>query len=175
MISLKCKSRCVEAVVKKLYSGTANGYTPSIGTIEARKAVASFYARPNCKFNETDVILASGCSDALNICIGGLADAGENILIPSPGFSLYETLASSKGISVKFYTLNPQKNWEIDLDSLESCIDENTRAIILNNPSNPCGSVYSKSHLLDIISVAEKHGLPIISDEIYADMVFKGI
>jgi tyrosine aminotransferase len=60
------------------------------------------------------------------------------------------------------------------LESLEQCIDTDTRAILINNPSNPCGSVYSKEHLLDILKVAEKYMLPVITDEIYADMVFKG-
>ncbi|KAJ3019051.1 hypothetical protein HKX48_002403 [Thoreauomyces humboldtii] len=109
-----------------------------------------------------------GCSDALNLCIGVLANEGQNILIPRPGFSLYETLASSKGIECRFYNL------DIDLDNLESLVDENTIAIIVNNPSNPCGSVYSKKHLLEILAVAEKLKLPIIADEIYADMAFEG-
>ena len=60
------------------------------------------------------------------------------------------------------------------MESLENCIDQNTRAILLNNPSNPCGSVYTKSHLQEILKIAEKYSLPVISDEIYADMVFKG-
>jgi tyrosine aminotransferase len=60
------------------------------------------------------------------------------------------------------------------LESLESQIDEKTRAIIINNPSNPCGSVYSKEHLLEIIDLADKYKLPIISDEIYGKIVFSG-
>ena len=81
-----------------------------------------------------------------------------------PGFSLYETLASSKGIECKFYRLDPGKQWEVDLDHLESLIDENTACILINNPSNPCGSVYTESHLLAFIALAKKHGLPIISE-----------
>jgi tyrosine aminotransferase len=91
-----------------------------------------------------------------------------------PGFSLYETLASSKGIQCKFYRLDSAKKWEIDLLHLESLIDSNTACIVLNNPSNPCGSVYSENHLKALLAVAEKHKLPIIADEIYADMGFKG-
>lgn len=60
------------------------------------------------------------------------------------------------------------------MDHLKSLIDENTAAILVNNPSNPCGSVYSKSHLKDIIDIAEENFLPIIADEIYGNMVFKG-
>lgn len=95
-------------------------------------------------------------------------------MLPAPGFSLYETLASSKGIKCKFYNLLPQEKWQVDLNHLESLIDSNTSCILVNNPSNPCGSVYSKAHLLKILEIAEKHKLPVIADEIYADMVFQG-
>lgn len=64
-----------------------------------------------------------------------------------------------------------EKNWEIDLEHLESLIDDKTVAILVNNPSNPCGSVFSREHISDIISLAEKFKLPIIADEIYGDMV----
>ena len=68
-------------------------------------------------------------------------------------------------------SLQPERSWEVDLEDLERQIDDNTAAIIVNNPSNPCGSVYSRQHLLDILAVAEKHRVPIISDEIYDEMV----
>ena len=67
--------------------------------------------------------------------------------------------------------LQPDRSWEADLNDLESKIDSNTATIVLNNPSNPCGSSYSRQHLLDIITVAEKHRLPILADETYAWMV----
>ena len=72
------------------------------------------------------------------------------------------------------YIFQPDQQWEIDLEHLEQQIDSNTVAIVVVNPSNPCGSVYSKQHLLDILAVAERHFLPIIGDEIYGGMVFKG-
>jgi len=103
-----------------------------------------------------------------------LANAGDNILIPKPGFSLYETVASNNSINVKKYNLKADCGWEIDLDHLESHIDKDTRAILILNPSNPTGTNYSKEHLKDILAVAEKHKLPIISDEIYGEMVFGG-
>lgn len=70
--------------------------------------------------------------------------------------------------------VQPERDWEADLVHMSSLIDENTAAIIVNNPSNPCGSVYTKEHLQEILAVAEKHHVPIIADEIYADLVFSG-
>ena len=67
--------------------------------------------------------------------------------------------------------MQPKRSWEADLEDLERQIDDNTAALLLNNPSNPCGSVYSRQHLLDILALCEKYKLPIISDEIYDGMV----
>ena len=68
--------------------------------------------------------------------------------------------------------MQSDRGWEVDLEDLERQMnDKDVSALVVNNPSNPCGSVYSKEHLLDIIAIAEKYKVPIIVDEIYADMV----
>lgn len=162
----------LEAIVEAVQLPTSHGYAPSFGTIDARKAVANFWSRMNFSIKPEDVILTSGCSHALEMCIDGLANPGDNILVPRPGFSLYVTLCQSLNIEVRFYDLIPMKNWEADVKHLETLIDERTRAILINNPSNPCGAVYNEKHLLDLIQLAERNHLPIIADEIYADMVF---
>lgn len=106
------------------------------------------------------------------MCIAVLADSGDNILMPRPGFPLYKTLASGYGVNVKEYDLDPSKDWDIDLEHLESLIDSRTVAIVYNNPSNPCGSVFSEEHIRSLLAIAEKHCIPIIADEIYENMVF---
>ncbi|KAK2164058.1 hypothetical protein LSH36_69g02032 [Paralvinella palmiformis] len=121
-----------------------------------------------------DVIFTSGCCGALDLAIMVLANPGQNILVPRPGFSAYKTLANSLSIVVKHYDLLPERIWEADLDHLESLIDDNTAAIIVNNPSNPCGSVYSKNHIHGILDIANRYKVPIIADEIYAYFVFPG-
>lgn len=118
--------------------------------------------------------LASACSGALEIAFAAIANEGDNILIPSPGFSLYQTLCDSKSITAKCYNLLPDKEWEADLSHVKSLITSKTKAILVNNPSNPCGCVYSKQHLLDIIQIARENCIPIIADEIYANMAFDG-
>lgn len=160
----------VRASLKK----SSFGYVPAHGMVSARTALANFYSRPTSPLTFEDVFIASGCSDALRICMDCIGDKNRNILLPKPGFSLYQTVAGNRGIPVKYYNLNPDKDWSIDLDELESLIDENTAAILVTNPSNPCGSAFTTEHQLEILAVAEKHGLPIIADEIYQDMVFEG-
>lgn len=94
-------------------------------------------------------------------------------MIPRPGFPLYKTLTSVYGINFKQYDLNANDHWTVDLAHLESLIDDQTAAIIVNNPSNPCGSVFSREHLLEILELAERHRKPIIADEIYDRFVFR--
>jgi len=121
-----------------------------------------------------DIVVASSCSGGLEMAIGVLANPSHNILLPAPGFTIYQTICDYKGIEPRYYKLKPESNWEADLTHMESLIDIKTSAILVNNPSNPCGSVYSKEHLLAILNLAQKYHLPIISDEIYADVVFEG-
>ncbi|XP_056137668.1 tyrosine aminotransferase [Lampris incognitus] len=162
----------LQAMKDAIDSNKYNGYAPSIGYQKSREAVTNFYSTPEAPLEAKDVILTSGCSQAIDLSISVLCNPGDNILVPRPGFSLYKTLAVSLGIEVKLYNLLPERSWEIDLQHMESMIDEKTSCVIVTNPSNPCGSVYSKEHMQNILKVASRHCVPILADEIYGDMVF---
>lgn len=150
-------------------------YTVSAGMKSARQAVAEYVNDNNNEnVSSNDVILTSGCSTALEICFRAFANPGENILVPRPAWN-YTTWICGSGIEVQFYNLNPSKNWEIDLEQMESLINESTKAILVNNPGNPCGNVFSKEHILEILRIAERHKLPIIADEVYEFFVFPGV
>ncbi|XP_063686761.1 tyrosine aminotransferase-like [Bolinopsis microptera] len=163
----------IKAVADNLTT-SCYGYVPAHGLVSTRSAIAKYYNTASSPLTSNDVFVTSGCSDALRIAMDCLGSEKRNILLPKPGFSLYQTIAGNRGIPVKFYDLDPENNWSIDLNQLESLIDENTAAILVTNPSNPCGSAFSVQHQRDILSVAEKHGLPLIADEIYQDMVYDG-
>lgn len=166
-------SECyVEAFCESVKSGKHNGYVPAHGSLEAREAVARYCSTPKYVTSPEDVILASGCSGAIELAIDVLTDHGDNILVPRPGFSLYRCLGGSKGIETRSYKLIPEKCWEVDLQHMESLIDDKTKLIVVVNPSNPCGSVYTKEQLEAILAVAEKHQIPIVSDEVYAYCTF---
>jgi len=165
-----CNSSLIDGIEKQKH----NGYGPSVGHEKPREAIAAHVSTPTSKVEAKDVVLASGCSGALDLCISCLADSGDNILVPRPGFSLYQTLAESLGIEVRHYDLLPERSWEIDISHMESLIDERTRAVITCNPSNPCGSVYSKQHLTRLLDMLERHMVPVIADEIYEHFVFSG-
>ncbi|PNF35001.1 Tyrosine aminotransferase [Cryptotermes secundus] len=144
------------------------------GHQEAREAVARYSSSAAVTVHSQDVVLCSGCSCALDLAITVLANPGQNILVPRPGFPLYRTLAESLGIHVKSYNLRPERGWEVDTMHLEQQIDASTAALVVSNPSNPCGSVYSRQHLRDILQVARAKFVPVIADEIYEHMVFPG-
>lgn len=147
-------------------------YTVSAGLKFARQAVAEYVNRNNNdKVTYDDVILTSGCSTALEMCFRVLANPGENILVPRPAWN-YSTWILGSGIDIQFYNLDPSKDWNVDLEQLESSINQKTKAILINNPGNPCGNVFSMNHILDILAIAERHCIPIISDEVYEFFTF---
>ncbi|KAL7027263.1 hypothetical protein ACKWTF_005384 [Chironomus riparius] len=148
-------------------------YNISYGKFEARQAVAE-YSKHQGEISPDDVILSSGCSHALEMTVLTLVQPGENVLIPRPSYN-YKTWIDGMKIETKAYNLDPEKSWDIDLVQMESLIDDKTRAIIINNPGNPCGNCFSKEHILEIIALAERHQLPIVADEIYEHFVFPGI
>ncbi|KAG5682905.1 hypothetical protein PVAND_012223 [Polypedilum vanderplanki] len=157
------------ALVKDSFS-----YYPTNGIKEAREAVADYVSKNGDQVNADDIILTSGGSSSLELCFYVLANPGENILIPTPSFN-YRTWLHGPGIISKTYKLDPTKNWCVDLKDLESKIDNKTRAILVNNVGNPCGNVFTKEHILDILEIAERYRLPIISDDIYEHFVFPGV
>ena len=112
-------------------SANANGYLPSVGSTAARIAIAEHfrYQSPNLpvRIGEDDIVIGSGCSGALEITINALINDGDNMLVPRPGFPLYEVLSNSAGGRVKPYRLDPSRDWQCDLEDLAAQIDQNTR------------------------------------------------
>jgi tyrosine aminotransferase len=170
--NLKTHEEVIDATVDAVKSFKSNGYTDSSGSPTAREAIAERFSLPEVPLTAADIVITSGCSHSLDIATNALCSEGDNILLPRPGFPLYATQCDHAGIASKFYNLLPEKHWEVDLKHMDSLVDSRTRAILINNPSNPCGSVYSAEHLRDVLRIAEKHRLPVIADETYLDMVF---
>lgn len=190
----------ISAITEALQApGMAAGYVSAVGTPEARHAIHKYHypnADSTSLHNEKgasnivitspdDVIVANGASGALELGLTALLDEDSVLLVPSPGFPLYQVIAESHGARVVHYDLLPNQGWECDLDHIDRIISEeenyandvNTkvvRGIVVNNPSNPTGAVYSEQHLMQIIKLAEKWNVPIIADEIYGDLVFGG-
>lgn len=172
--NLRAPDCLVEAVVDAARSFKSNGYTHSAGEPSARDAVANYYTSVETPLSRDDVIIASGGSGALDLAITALVNEGDDILVPRPGFPLYQVIAESNGGRVIEYPLLPEHNWEVDTQAMDRLVTPRTRAIVVNNPSNPCGSLFSDENLLAILAVASKHRVPVITDEIYGSMTFSG-
>jgi len=126
---------------------------------------------------EDDVVIASGCSHALDLAITALLNPGDTLLVPRPGFPLYTTLCESRGMRVAQYACDPLREWEVDLASLEAELAAalargGRAALLLNNPSNPCGSVWPDCHTRAVMALAERFAVPVIADEIYWRLPF---
>jgi len=173
--NLRVPDEVLDAAVDVLRGRAHNGYAPSYGLAAAREAVAARYSLPTAPLTPDDVVMTAGTSGAIELAIGALANAGQSVLMARPGFPLFRTLAEGMGVRVGYYDLRPDAGWEVDLDSLAAAMDDTTAAVIVNNPSNPCGCVYSAAHLAAIAAVVSAARLPLIADEVYAGMVFSGV
>ncbi|CAD6344013.1 unnamed protein product [Miscanthus lutarioriparius] len=127
-----------------------------------------------------DVYLTNGCAQAIEIVCSVLARPGANILLPRPGYKFYEARAVFNGMEARYFDLLPEKDWEVDTDGVQALADKNTVAIVIINPGNPCGNVYSYEHLakasfnklLLVAETARKLGIFVIADEVYAHLTF---
>ncbi|XP_071717378.1 tyrosine aminotransferase-like [Rutidosis leptorrhynchoides] len=162
-----------EAISDSIRSAKFNGYSPTVGILPARKAVAEYLSEDlPTKLSPDDVFLTVGCSQAIQTILTVLADSKANILLPKPGFPYYEAVAQSCHLEVRHFDLVPENNWEVDLDAVEALADENTAAIVIINPGNPCGNVYTRQHLQKVAETAKKLGILVISDEVYDHLAF---
>ncbi|XP_010525803.1 PREDICTED: probable aminotransferase TAT4 [Tarenaya hassleriana] len=157
-------------------SGTGNAYAPSIGTPHAKKAVSDLLNRDlegqDFKLKPEDVFMAAGCKQSIDIIVEILSKPNANILFPQPGFPRYDVRALYSRIEFRKYNVLPDQNYEIDLDHVEKLADDNTFAIGIINPHNPCCNVYSEEHLKKLAELARKLGIMVISDEVYRWTVF---
>jgi tyrosine aminotransferase len=117
------------------------------------RAIAEYLSRDlPYKLSSDDVFITSGCTQAIDVALAMLARPGANILLPRPGFPIYELCAAFRHLEVRHFDLLPEKGWEVDLDAVEALADQNTVALVIINPGNPCGNVYSYQHLKKVSS-----------------------
>eukprot|EP00980_Cylindrotheca_fusiformis_P025775 scaffold14589_cov106-Cylindrotheca_fusiformis.AAC.4 len=171
---------CPEAITALVEAAETNphcaGYINACGTLQARNAIAKHhsYQAHDAVIGPDNVIVANGCSGALELALTALLDTHSTLLVPQPGFPLYQVIAESHGANVAHYRLDPEDDWKIDMDHLEEQFQNHSdvRAIVVNNPSNPTGCVFSESCLVNLLEFANKHQIPIVADEVYGDLVF---
>lgn len=155
-------------------ASTHSGYTAATGCPAAKQAIASKY-----QVDAADVIVTAGCSVALDFTLRCLAAPGDIVLVPVPGFPLYETLLKINRVRVVRYELCAENGWRVDcgakFDALVPSHEAHlVKAVVVCNPSNPTGSVYDLEHLEDIVSAVKRNffNAVLVADQIYEDVVF---
>ncbi|KAB1994107.1 hypothetical protein ES319_D13G076600v1 [Gossypium barbadense] len=162
-----------EAIVDAVHSAKYNGYAPTVGVLSARRAIANYLNRDlPYKLSADDIYVTSGCLQAIEVALAAINRPGANILLPRPGFTFYESRAAYEHLQVRHFDLLPDRGWEVDVDAIEDLADDNTVAIVIINPGNPCGSVYSYDHLKMVAETARKLGILVIADEVYGHLTF---
>ncbi|MDR1567811.1 MAG: pyridoxal phosphate-dependent aminotransferase [Streptococcaceae bacterium] len=164
-------------IIKDLIINVRNseGYSDSKGIFSARKAIMQYCQLkgfPNVDVD--DIYTGNGVSELINMCMQGLIDNGDEILVPMPDYPLWTACVSLAGGNAVHYICDETAEWYPDVDDIKKKITSRTKAIVLINPNNPTGALYPKEVLEEIVKVAREHQLIIFSDEIYDHLVMDG-
>jgi alanine-synthesizing transaminase len=163
----------IEAVERAMRDGH-NGYTASVGVAPAREAVAAEYEQRGMPVGADRVVITAGTSEGIELALGAMADAGDEVLVPTPTYPLYTAVLAKLGARAVFYKTDPDNDWQPDVADIASKISPLTRAIVVIDPNNPTGAVYPEATRRALIDLAERSGVPILADEVYGDLGFDG-
>nr|GEV24468.1 tyrosine/nicotianamine aminotransferase, pyridoxal phosphate-dependent transferase [Tanacetum cinerariifolium] len=162
-----------DALVESIRSAKFNCYPPGVGIEPARRSIAEHLSRDlPYKLTPDDIFLTAGANHGIEVILTVLARPGANILFPRPNYPIYEARASFSTLEVRHYDLLPEKGWDVDLDGVKALANSNTVAIVLINPGNPCGNVFTFDHMKKVAETARELGIMVIADEVYAHQVF---
>ena len=154
----------------------SEGYSDSKGIFSARKAIEQYCQIkkfPNVTIN--DIYTGNGVSELITMCMQGLLDNGDEVLVPMPDYPLWTASVSLAGGKPVHYICDEQAEWYPDIDDIKSKITSRTKAIVIINPNNPTGALYPKEILEQIVEIARQNQLIIYSDEIYDRLVMDGL
>lgn len=154
----------------------ALGYCDFRGMPESREAILAYHkSKGLCDISSDDIYIGNGVSEVISISLQALLNEGDEVLVPSPCYSLWSNSVYLCGAKPVFYSCDEKSDWNPDLSDIKSKITNRTKAIVIINPNNPTGALYSKDILLKIADVARKNNLIIFSDEIYDRLVMDGL
>jgi alanine-synthesizing transaminase len=169
----KTPPHLIEAVTRALREGH-NSYAPSVGILPAREAVAAECDSRGMPVSPDRVVITSGTSEGIELTLTALAEAGDEVLVPVPTYPLYTAVLAKIGARPVFYRTDPAHGWLPDLDHVRSLVTPATRALVVIDPNNPTGATYPDDVRRALIEVAERHGFPLLADEVYADLAYDG-
>ena len=151
----------------------AQGYSDSQGLLSARTAIIQHYQERGLDGPDVDdVWLGNGVSELITLSLQALLDNGDEVLVPAPDYPLWTAATSLSGGRPVHYLCDEASGWQPDLDDLRSKITERTKALVVINPNNPTGAVYSEQVLQEVATLARQHGLVVLADEIYDKVLY---
>ncbi|NLD85434.1 MAG: pyridoxal phosphate-dependent aminotransferase [Actinomycetales bacterium] len=168
---LQARPEIVDAVARELDAGQA--YSDSRGIPVAREAVAEHYRRCGIDlFSPENVFLGNGVSELITLTLQAMVNPGDEILVPAPDYPTWTGAVNLTGGVPVHYLADEDNGWNPSLADIESKVTPRTTALVLINPNNPTGAVYSEETVRGMADIARRHGLILLSDEIYEELVF---
>lgn len=150
-------------------------YTPAGGIPEVRAGVAAHYSeRLGIETRGDEVILTPGSKNILMFALMALVEAGDEVIVPDPGYPIYASLVSFMGATPVGVPLREEKGFRFDVEEFKSLVTDRTRMIVLNSPQNPTGGILEEEDLVEVAKVAVEHDLWVLSDEIYSQIAYEG-
>ncbi|WP_417763847.1 pyridoxal phosphate-dependent aminotransferase [Shewanella sp.] len=155
---------------------SSQGYCESKGLFSARKAIVQHYQAEGIRgIDIDDVYIGNGVSELIMMSMQGLLNTDDEVLLPSPDYPLWTAAVNLAGGKARHYICDEEADWFPDLDDIKSKITPRTRGIVIINPNNPTGAVYSRELLLEIVELCRQHDLILFSDEIYDRILYDGV
>ena len=150
-------------------------YSRSEGSEEFRKKIASYYHKNNINVSHKDIIVTTGGSEALLFAFGSIMDADDEIIIPEPFYANYNGFSTASGVKIVPVISKIENNFALPpIEEFENLITPKTKAILICNPGNPTGYLYSKDEIKKLATIVKKHDLFLIADEVYREFVYDG-
>jgi alanine-synthesizing transaminase len=152
----------------------SQGYADSRGIYEARTAVMNYYqSRGLREVSVEDIFIGNGVSELISMVLQAFVDDGNEILVPAPDYPLWTAAVTLAGGTAVHYRCDEDNDWNPDLADVEAKITENTHALVIINPNNPTGAVYSEDVVKGLVDIARRHDLVVMADEIYEKILFE--
>lgn len=164
----------IDAAIRAMEEGKTK-YTPTAGIIELREAICNKLEKDNnLKYNPNQIIVSTGAKQCLADVFMAILNPGDEVIVPTPYWVSYpELIKLADGIPV-FVEANEKASYKYTIEDLEKVVSDKTKALVLNSPNNPTGTIYQKEELEAIAEFAKKHDILIISDEMYEKLIYDG-
>ena len=151
-------------------------YSRSEGSEEYRTKIANYYSKHNVAVNHNDIIVTTGGSEALLFTFGSIMDAGDEVIIPEPFYANYNGFSTASGVNVVPVMSSIDDGFALPpIEEFEKLISPKTKAILICNPGNPTGYLYSKEEIKKLADIVKKHDLFLIADEVYREFAYDGL